>query len=172
MNANGEYVQVDGRPAVRFERHYPHPPERVWAAIIDPDQSRHWFPSKLLVEGRVGGTVDFSDDPNQADGVGKVLAFDPPYRLEFSWGADELRFELAAEGTGCVLRLTNVLEARDTAARNASGWTVCLAELDKWLADTPGDGPHSADASAAFEPTYQGYIAAGMPHGAPIPGRD
>ncbi|WP_068273318.1 SRPBCC family protein [Aldersonia kunmingensis] len=169
MNANGQYVEVNGRPAVRFERRYAHAPARVWAAIVDPEQSRHWFPSKLIIEDRVGGLVDFSDDPNQADGTGTVLAFDPPQRLEFSWGGDELHFELTPDGDGCVLRLTNVLEARDTAARNASGWTVCLAELDKAMAGTPSDGPHSSEADAAFEGIYRDYITAGMPHGAPIP---
>ena len=45
-----------------------------------------------------------------------------------------------------MLTLLNVLEARDTAARNAAGWTVCLAELEKHLCGDPGDGPHSAAA--------------------------
>ena len=42
---NGTYLEVDDRPAVRFERVYDHPVEQVWAAISDPTQMRHWFPS-------------------------------------------------------------------------------------------------------------------------------
>ena len=29
---NGTYLEIDGRPAVRFERIYDHPVARVWAA--------------------------------------------------------------------------------------------------------------------------------------------
>ena len=172
MNQPGEYLELDGKPAVRFERRYPHPVQRVWQAIVDPEDSRHWFPSKLVIEKRVGGVVDFSDDPHQADGFGRVLAFEPPHRLHFSWGEDELHFDLSTDGDGCVLRLTNVLAAADTAARNASGWTVCLSELDKLIAGAPGAGPHSDEANAGFETVYDDYIAAGMPHGAPIPTGD
>ena len=36
MTDRGTYVEHDGRPAVRFVRHYPHPAERVWAAVSEP----------------------------------------------------------------------------------------------------------------------------------------
>jgi hypothetical protein len=64
--------------------------------------------------------------------------------------------------------LTDFLEATNTAARNASGWTVCLGELDKLIAGKPGSGPHSED-TPPFMPIYERYVATGMPHGAHIP---
>ena len=63
----------------------------------------------------------------------------------------------------------HVLEARDAAARNAAGWTVCLAELEKHLRGDPADGPHSA-AAEPWQEHYAAYVAAGVPSGAPIPG--
>lgn len=171
MNNPGTYIEIGGRPAVRFERRYRHPVDRIWAAIIDPAESRFWFPSTLIVEERVGGAVMFSADSNQPDATGVVLAFDPPHRLEFTWGGDEVHFQLRSDGDECVLTLTNVLEATDTAARNASGWTVCLIELDKVISGVPADGPHGDDAEP-FEPIYREYIANGMPSGAPFPPAD
>lgn len=168
MSSSGTYLELDGRPAVRLERRYGHPVERVWAAIINPDETRHWFPSTLVVEPRAGGVVEFSGDPHTPDSTGTVLAFDPPHRLEFTWGGAEVRFSLAPDGDGCVLTLINVLEATDTAARNAAGWTVCVLELDKFLNGVPATGPHGGT-TAPFEQIYQEFVRTGVPSGAPIP---
>lgn len=171
MTDRGTFVDFDGRPGVRFERTYPHPPERVWTAITEPGELAHWFPSAVSLEPRVGGAVTFTADPNVDDGSGSVLAFDPPHLLAYTWGADELHFRLEPTGTGgCTLTLVNVLETRDAAARNAAGWTVCLTELGKHVSGAGADGPHSAGAEP-WEPLYDEYVAAGMPAGAPIPGR-
>ena len=118
-----------------------------------------------------GGRITFRDDPNlPAETSGTVLAFDPPRQLAFTWGGDELHLTVEPDGEqACTLTLLNVLEARDTAARNAAGWTVCLAELDKYVGGGVADGPHSATA-APWKEHYAAYVAAGVPSGAPIPG--
>jgi uncharacterized protein YndB with AHSA1/START domain len=170
MTDRGTYVEHEGRPAVRFQRRYPHPAERVWSAVSEPGELAHWFPSRVEIEPRAGGTITFSDDPNLAPTSGIVLAYDPPRRLAFTWGGDELHLTVEADGDrACTLTLLNVLEARDTAARNAAGWAVCLAELDKQLCDGSADGPHSATAEP-WQEHYAAYVAAGVPSGAPIPG--
>lgn len=165
----GTFIEHEGRPAVRFQRTYAHPVDRLWAAITETEDLAHWFPSKVRLEGRTGGTVAFSHDPNIEDDQGTVLAYDPPRRLAYTWGADELHFELEPVAEGCTLTLINVLEARDGAARNAAGWAVCLAELDKHVDGGVADGPHS-DSAEPWQPLYEAYVAAGMPSGAPIPG--
>lgn len=168
MNARGEYIEFDGRPAVRFERTYPHPPERLWRAITDPDELGRWFPSHVVIELQPGGTVEFSGDPNAAPTTGKVLVADAPYRLVYTWGGDELHFELTPTPDGTTLVFVDVLEARDTAARTATGWTVCLAAFESALAGEPVEGPHSAGAMP-WRPVYEAYLTAGMPSGAAIP---
>jgi uncharacterized protein YndB with AHSA1/START domain len=96
----GTYLEIDGRPAVRFERTYPHPVDRVWAAVSEPEGLRHWFPSRVSYEPRAGGEISFSEDPridpHREPTTGRVLVFEPPHRLAFSWGGDELRRTLAA----------------------------------------------------------------------------
>ena len=64
--------------------------------------------------------------------------------------------------------LLTVLADRDTAARNATGWHGCLAELDKVLAGIPSGGPH-AQPVADFWPVYHAHVESGLPHGAWIP---
>jgi uncharacterized protein YndB with AHSA1/START domain len=165
----GTYVEYEGRPAVRFERTYGHSVDRLWAAITEPDELSHWFPASVVLESRVGGKIEFAGDPHVEPTVGSVLVFEPPHRLSFTWGGDELHFELASVGDGCVLTLIDVLEAPDTAARNAAGWHVCLAELSKLVAGEVAAGPHS-DTAAVWRPLYDGYVAAGLPSGAWFPG--
>ncbi len=163
------YLERDGRPAVRFVRTYPHPIERVWAAITELDELRHWFPSAARIDLRVGGLVTFTDDPYMEGSTGTVLACDPPRQLAFSWGSDELHYELEslADG-GCRLTCVNVLYQRNTAARNSAGWTVCLGELDRLLAGEAAGGPHS-DTALPWQPVYDATVAAGLPSGAEIP---
>ncbi len=166
----GRYLEVDGRPAVRFVRRLPQPPERVWTAVTDPSEMASWFPSAVTIDPRPGGTITFADDPNMPPSQGTVLEFDPPRRCAFSWGDDEIHLDVEpAPDGGSTLTLTNVLEAQDTAARNAAGWTVCLDELAAALDGRGAGGPH-ADGATDWRPVYEAYIAAGLPHGAPVPG--
>jgi uncharacterized protein YndB with AHSA1/START domain len=165
----GTYVEVDGRPAVRFVRTYAHPIERVWAAVTTPDGLARWFPAAVEIDLRAGGVVRFRGDPHTEDRPGRVLACEPPCSLAITWGGDELRFELEALGDGrCRFTLIDVLDARDAAARNAAGWDVCLGELDKHFAGEPTTGPHGPDAKP-WRPCYDAYVAAGLPAGAFIP---
>ncbi|QKG23589.1 SRPBCC family protein [Actinomadura verrucosospora] len=168
INDPGSYLEVGGRPAVRFERIYEHPVDRVWRLVSDPAELARWFPSpQITIEPAAGGAITFSGDPvmPEATSTGRVLAFDPPRRFAFSWGGDELHFDLEPLDAGRTrFVLTNVLEARDTAARNAAGWDVCLAALDALAEDRAAEQP-------AWKPKYDAYVAAGLPSGAPIPGQ-
>lgn len=169
MDDLGTYCEHEGRPAVRFERTFPHPVDRVWAAITEPDELVRWFPSAVELEPREGGAVRFSGDPYTEGSTGVVLAWDPPHRLAFSWGPDELHLTLEDAGAGrCRLVLVDVLEERPAAARNASGWYVCLAELVKVLDGVPSRGPHSED-TEPWAPVYRAHVDAGLPSGAPVP---
>ena len=60
----GTYLEIDDRPAVRFERIYDHPVDRVWQAITDPNEMSHWFPSpEIDYEPRAGGRITLGGDP-------------------------------------------------------------------------------------------------------------
>lgn len=160
----GTYVEVDGRHAVRFERFYDHPVERVWKAVTDPAEMRHWFPSpEIAYEPRVGGTITLAGDPYADEpGTGTVLVWDPPHRFGFDWGEDQLFLTLSESGDGCRLELLDVLAADGAAARNAAGWEVCLEELRRSIDETPGSGAHSEE-TLDFRPLLERYKQQGLP---------
>lgn len=172
----GTLVDVAGRPAVRLALDLAHPADRVWRAVTDPDELRTWFPQTLAYRPRVGSPVDFTDDPALAPTTGTVLAWEPPQRFAFTWGDDELWFEVSAAdapGTGgpagSRLVLTDVLELPDAAARNAAGWEVCLDVLVAHLGGATTDGPRTAGARGRWERWFAAYAEAGFPTGAPVP---
>jgi uncharacterized protein YndB with AHSA1/START domain len=166
--SSGTYLDFGGRPAVRFERIYDHPVDRVWRMVSDPDELARWFPSpKITIDLTAGGEITFSGDPNmpEATSSGRVIDVSPPHRLAFTWGGDELHFDLEPlDGDRTRFVLTDILEARNAAARNAAGWDVCLSVLDAVAECRAAEQP-------AWQPKYDAYVAAGLPSGAGIPGR-
>jgi uncharacterized protein YndB with AHSA1/START domain len=160
----GTYLEIDGRPAVRFERRYTHSVQHVWEAVTEPDQMRHWFPSpEVSYEPEVGATITLSGDPYaESPTGGRVVAWDPPHRFGFEWGPDELLFVLTEDADGCRLELVNFLSDTGAAARNAAGWEVCLDELRKTIEGTPGSGAQGAD-TLEFRPLLDRYKAQGLP---------
>ena len=167
----GTYEEIDGKPAVRFERRYPHPVARVWRAVTEPDQLAHWFPTTVEVDLREGGEMTFTFPGGEMEPMeGSVTVLDPPRRFAFLWGEEELRIELEPDGDGCRLHFTHLISSRDEAARNAAGWHVCFDRLGDLLAGDPGEAP-GGDATDEWTGLYEEYQRRGVPAGAPIPGQ-
>ena len=165
MSEHGTYTTDDGRPAVRFERRLAHPVEHVWRSVTEPEELRHWFPSSVEFELRVGAPMHFVHADGQID-TGELRELDPPRRLAFLWGGELLRFELEPDGDGTRLTLVHVLltEGAEAAARTAAGWHLCLDALAGAAGGAP-EGP-----SPEWRERYAEYIARGFPAGAPVPG--
>ena len=170
MNPTGSYLEIDGRPALRFVREYQHPAERVFVLLTDPDELAHWFPARVAAPTwSAGATVTFSFEADGDGGTGTVLAHEPPHRVAFSWDGEELWFEVETLRDGrSRLTFTHLMDERDAASRNAAGWDVCLEALTATIDGTPGTAPGGR--SPEWEELYEGYIAAGVPSGAAIPG--
>jgi uncharacterized protein YndB with AHSA1/START domain len=165
----GTYQEIDGRPALCFERSFSHPVERVWSAVADPGEMHHWFPATVTADLRPGGAMSFEfDDPDAPETTGEVTELDPPRLLAFTWGDDLLRFEIEPAGEGSRLVFTHFLSERNEAARNAAGWDMCLRELDRHVAGEPASAP-GIGVTPEWRELYDEYVAAGMPSGAPIP---
>jgi predicted 3-demethylubiquinone-9 3-methyltransferase (glyoxalase superfamily)/uncharacterized protein YndB with AHSA1/START domain len=131
----------EGRTVLRFERRLGHPPERVWGALTELDELRHWHPSPFELERRAGGAIRFLPPDGAAFGDGRVIAYEPPRLLAYSWGEDELRWELEHRDEGTLLTLTHTFEDRLKAARDAAGWELCLAALGAVLGGERGPAP-------------------------------
>jgi uncharacterized protein YndB with AHSA1/START domain len=160
----GTYLEVDDRPAVRFARTYDQPLERVWEAISDPAEMRHWFPSpEVAHDAREGGSITLSGDPYAPEAkTTRVLVWDPPHRFSFEWADDELHFTLTQVDQGTRLELVNILSTSGAASRNAAGWEICLEHLDRVVAGTWQPSP-SDGSMAEFLPVLEKYRGQGLP---------
>jgi uncharacterized protein YndB with AHSA1/START domain len=147
MNRTGTLAVVGGRSVLRFERRYPHPVEKVWRAITEPAHLSRWFPTDMRMELQLGAKIRFvfrEGQPEEETG-GEITALDPPRLFEFTWVDDVLRWELAADGGGCLLVFHHTFEDRAGAASFASGWEACLGELDQLLGDASAEQPSWAE---------------------------
>ena len=163
------YLDIDGRPALRFERRLAHPVEKVWRAVTDPAELKHWFPAEVTVDLRVGGAMRFVfTDDVMPPSDGEVTELDPPRRFAFTWMEDTLSFDLEPADDGCVLTFTHVFDERDRAARDAAGWHYCLTQLERRLAGEPAQAP-TGEQTQEHRDLYEQYVERGFPAGAPIP---
>ena len=99
---------------------------------------------------------------------GEVLVYDPPRVFAYRWATDVLRWELRADGSGCVLTFTDTIEEQGKAARDGAGWYVCLGAL---AARLDGAAPPPAD---LWQRVHPGYVSRFGPEAATIgpPARD
>jgi uncharacterized protein YndB with AHSA1/START domain len=132
---DGDLEQVDGRWQLRFVRNLPHPPEKIWRALTEPEHLAAWFPAAINGERAPGAQLSFVFPNGEGPPVaGEMIAHDPPSLLEFRWGDETLRFELRRQGEGCVLTFLNTFDDVGKAARDAAGWHACLDQLGYHLA--------------------------------------
>jgi uncharacterized protein YndB with AHSA1/START domain len=131
----GTLQTVDGRYVLRFERWLAHPVEKVWAALTEASELAHWFPSEIHGAREQGAALRFVFPGDEGSPVnGEMLVYDPPRTLEYSWGGDILRFELQPRDGHTLLVFTHTFTDESKAARDASGWDVCLDALESRLA--------------------------------------
>jgi uncharacterized protein YndB with AHSA1/START domain len=134
----GTLEDLGGRWRLRFTRELAHPQERVWRAITEPEHLKAWFPQHVSGEWVIGGPLTFSSPEGRGpDFDGEVLAYDPQSLVEFRWGTDVIRLELAARGAGCTLTLLDTIGELGKAARDAAGWHECLDRLEAEVAGEP-----------------------------------
>ena len=83
-----------------FTRDLQHPPRKVWAAVTDPDQLARWAPFLASRDLTITGdaTLTMVDGDVRQDLPVTVTRSEPHTLLEYTWGTDDLRWELAAIG--------------------------------------------------------------------------
>ncbi|GGK73660.1 SRPBCC domain-containing protein [Mangrovihabitans endophyticus] len=138
----GKLHTEDGRAVVRYTRHLGHPRDAVWRALTDDKDLAAWFPTTIDGERAPGAALTFRfTDIDMPAMTGAMRVVDPPSVLEFDWGGDILRFELAPDGDArTVLTLTVTMAEFGKAARDGAAWHLCLDDLATDLAtDLAGD---------------------------------
>jgi uncharacterized protein YndB with AHSA1/START domain len=142
--ADGQLEQDGDRWRLRFARRLPHPPDKVWQALTEPEQLSVWFPTDIDGERSSGAPLKFRFREGEGPTIdGQMMTYDPPRVLEMRWGDEEtLRFELQPVEGGTLLTFVNRLSHPGKAARDAAGWHACLDRLASHLdGQTPAWSP-------------------------------
>jgi uncharacterized protein YndB with AHSA1/START domain len=138
--------------AIRTDSFFPHPPEKVWRALTDPELLASWLMLNDF-EPRVGHQFTFRTDPVPAHGFDgivrcEVLELVRPRRPRISWAGGGLdttvTWDLVPEGRGTRLLLSHEGFNEDDPGQQATmrvlggGWAGHLARrLGHALASEP-----------------------------------
>lgn len=123
-----------------LERNLRHPPEKVWDALTDPAHLGRWAPFDADGNlGVAGSTVTLTTvgTPTPHATETQVRHAEFPHLLEYSWGGNDIRWELEDFNGGTRLRLWAGIDRRYI-SMGAAGWHICLDVLDR---DLEGDSP-------------------------------
>lgn len=163
MSTREPWEVVDGRAMAVFEIYIKTTPERLWAAITDPEQrakysfgvrtESDWTPGSEYRSG-VPGTVEIA--------AGENLEVDPPRRLVQTFralwsegvageGSSRVTWEIEPVGSSCRLRVVHDELAEGANSELFGGWPMILSGLKTLLEtgellDTPGSLRYSGAA--------------------------
>lgn len=137
--ARGAHVEKDGSLwTLVLVRELRHNPEAVWEALTDPAQLHEWAPfdaDKSLTAGAVVKLTTVGA-PNPVVSETTVTRAEKGRALEYTWGGNDLRWELEASRTGTRLTLWHNIDRRFV-AMGAAGWHICLDVLDHLVGGNP-----------------------------------
>jgi uncharacterized protein YndB with AHSA1/START domain len=151
-------------PVLEFVRTLRHPVEKVWRAITESGHLRSWFPCDIVGDRHEGAPLRLPfwpevaakhnfEDPGLS---GVIRVWDPPRVFEWTWDTDIVRFELASQEGGTILRLTTwVSDQTAGVVSTAAGYHVCLDHLTELL-----DSGHAPSVAASDPTTLEASYAA------------
>jgi uncharacterized protein YndB with AHSA1/START domain len=115
-----------------------HPPEMVWEALTDPAQLHEWAPFDVDRNLSLTGPVKLSTvgTPTPYVSESTVKRVEPPKLLEYTWGENNMRWELEPLPNGTRLKLWHNID-RKFIAMGAAGWHICFDVLDNLLDGHP-----------------------------------
>ncbi len=138
--ASGAEVRKDGEKwTLVLVRDLSHPPAKVWNALTDPAHLREWAPFDSDQNLGTVGTAKLTTvgAPTLHVTETQVKRADAPTLLEFSWGGQDIRWELEPLGDGGTrLTLWHNIDRRFI-SMGAAGWHICFDVLDRLLAGQP-----------------------------------
>jgi uncharacterized protein YndB with AHSA1/START domain len=123
---------------VVFTRRLAKPIEKVWAALTVPERLADWLANATIEPDlRVGARFALHFPTLDYRMAGEILALEPPRLIAWTWPdpkdagklASVVRFELAPDGAGCLLTLTNGGLVKPDLESVAAGWHTHLEGL-------------------------------------------
>jgi uncharacterized protein YndB with AHSA1/START domain len=122
-----------------FVRILSHEPPVVWAALTDPAQLDEWAPFRAdhALDETGPAILTMIDGADEVPLRATVIRADEPTLLEYIWGDDVLRWELAAKDGGTRLTLRHTTAERSGVPMAAAGWHLCLDVMSLSLDGEP-----------------------------------
>lgn len=157
----GTFAEGEDGYVLRYERTYPRPMATVWAALTEPERLADWL-GACEVEPRVGGRFNvFVNREADTQVSGRVLRWEPPRLLEFTWRghAEEtetiVRVELSEVGAGETrLVFTHRGMERKWLGLTLPGWHSLLTRLDALMRE----GRSIPDSSERWRALQRAYL--------------
>jgi uncharacterized protein YndB with AHSA1/START domain len=137
--AAGAEVRKDAdRWTLVLVRDLKHPPAKVWRALTDPAHLAEWAPFDADRNLAAVGPVKLSTvgAPKPQVSETQVKRADAPRLLEYSWGGNDMRWELEPQGVGTRLTLWHNID-KGFISMGAAGWQICFDVLEQLLAGAP-----------------------------------
>jgi uncharacterized protein YndB with AHSA1/START domain len=137
--AAGAEVRKDAdRWTLVLVRNLKHSPPKVWQALTDPAHLAEWAPFDADRNLGTAGPVKLSTvgAPKPQVSETQVKRADAPRLLEYSWGGNDLRWELEPQGAGTRLTLWHNID-KGFISMGAAGWHICFDVLEQLLAGEP-----------------------------------
>src|SRR3954468_7860783 len=120
-------------------------PEKLWQSLTDGDfTERYWFGHRVASDWEIGSRYAFTKQgKNMIEG--KVLGFEPPKGLSYSWDSitpdtqhersSRVTFDLEPRGNVVKLTVThdNLDEGGKTFSNISGGWPMVIASLKSLL---------------------------------------
>jgi len=131
-NRLGEIRRTGDTYELVFERRIAKPIEKVWAALTVPERIADWL-ANAEVDLRLGGrfALHWTDTEEEHRMAGAIVELDPPRLIAWTWPHEQhphsvVRWELAPDGDGCVLKLTQTQLTKPPLLDVAAGWHTHL----------------------------------------------
>ena len=132
--------EVDaGRSTLVFVRRFGHSPARVWEILTDADQLAQWAPFEPDRDLGTPGPANLRmTDGNSTESFpAEVRRAVAPTTLEYTWGDDLLRWDLAPDTNGTRVTLRQTVKSPEWVPRVAAGWHLCTLVADHLLDGNP-----------------------------------
>ena len=137
--AAGAEVRKDAdRWTLVLVRDLKHPPTKVWQALTDPARLAEWAPFDADRNLGTVGPVKLSTvgAPKPQVSETQVKRAEAPRLLEYSWGGNDIRWELEPQDAGTRLTLWHNID-KGFISMGAAGWHICFDVLEQLLAGAP-----------------------------------
>jgi uncharacterized protein YndB with AHSA1/START domain len=136
--SGAEVLKEEGKWTLVLVRELRHSPDLVWQALTDPAQLAEWAPfdadRSLAAVGPVKLSTAGTPTPQVSETT--VKQAEAPRLLEYSWGGNDLKWELEPVGKGTRLTLWHNIDRRFI-SWGAAGWHICFDVLERLLASEP-----------------------------------